>query len=520
MRISLINVQFHEGNNMFPPLGLLYVAGALRDAGHRVQLLDGDPLLETDMVDRVADFDPDLIGLSSLTMTIGRAALLARQLAARLPAVPLMVGGPHATAEPADTLRELGAAVVVVGEGERTAVEVAERYASRAQPDGVPGTVTAQTTAPPRPFIEDMDSLPLPARDLCDFERYLSPPGLIRGWASGRHASLMAGRGCRYRCTFCASHLQLGRTLRMRSVPHVLAELDHLVERYGVRGVYWTDDIFTGDKAWVRELCLALAARPYRLEWACQSRVESVDRLSLGLMKAAGCVQIDFGVESGSKKVLRAMKKGTTYDRVVQAFELVHEMGMRTGASFIIGSPGEELDDIEVTLELARRIASDWTVFFYSTPYPGTDLWRELHAGGWDQSFPPYGESWSNRQRQTPFHQGSLHPDELAEWRLAAQNQHFRRNYLHRRNLGYALRLARVAVAQPALLRTAVEVAVRGGRLDDAVEAWFAADRARVTLRRRLTPVDVAPGGALVAPVGLPPEPPVPWPSAAQGSSS
>lgn len=485
MRISLAHVQFHEGNNMFPPLGLLYVAAALRAEGHRVQVLDGDPLLETDMAARVASFAPELIGLSCLTMTVQRASALAEELRSLLPEVPQMVGGAHATAAPQDALRRLGADVVVVGEGEATAVAVARCLAEGGDPTGLPGTVTARGAGPPRPLLDTLDDLPLPARDLCDFERYLSPPGLIRGLGGDRHASILAGRGCRYRCTFCASHLQLGRRLRMRSVDSVLAEIDHLVQRYSVRGLYFVDDIFTGDRPWVRSFCEALADRGHGLEWGCQSRIESVDRLTLARMRAAGCVQVDFGVESGSKAVLRGMKKGTSNSRVVKAFDLVHAMGMRTGASFILGSPGESDADIRQTLTLARRIRSDWTVFFFSTPYPGTELWHQLRQQGRLDDLPDYGDAWNNRQARTPFPVGDLSPQRLAWWRGVAQNQHFRRNYLRRRNLTYALRLAGVAVQRPALIGQAVQLAVRGGRLDDAVEAWFAADRARVTLRRR-----------------------------------
>ena len=484
MRISLLHVQFHEGNNMFPPLGILYVAGALREAGHRVQVLDGDPLVETDLATRVAAFRPELIGLSFLTMTCGRAATLAADLRRLLPGVPIMAGGPHATAEPEDTLTRLGVDVVVRGEGERSAVEIADRVGAGRSLEGLPGCATPRGRGPDRAPIQDLDTLPLPARDLLDFERYLAAPGLIRGHASARHASVMAGRGCRYRCTFCASHLQLGRDLRMRSVPDVIAELHHLVEEYDVRGVYFVDDIFTGDRRWVRRFCAALARAPFRLEWACQSRVESVDRGLLEAMRAAGCVQVDFGVESGSKRVLRRMKKGTTAASVARAFDLAHDVGLRTGASFILGSPDEEASDLDETLALARRIRSDWTVFFFSTPYPGTELWHELKQSGQLDGLPEYGAVWNNRQNQTPFDQGPLSPEALAAYRRRAQNQHFSRNYLSPRNLRYAARLARQAAARPHLWLEAGRSLLLGGRWDDAVEAWFAEDRARVTAWR------------------------------------
>jgi radical SAM superfamily enzyme YgiQ (UPF0313 family) len=326
--------------------------------------------------------------------------------------------------------------------------------------------------------------VPFPARDLSDFERYLSPPGLIRGWASARHASMLSSRGCPFRCTFCASHLQLGRRFRQRSVDNVLAELDHLVDRYAIRGVYWVDDIFTGDRAWVRELCTQLLARPYRLEWGCQSRVTGIDRVTLEAMKAAGCVQIDFGVESGSQKILNRMRKGTRPDTILKAFDLVRDVGLRTGASFILGTPGEDEDDAMMTLDLARQLRSDWTVFFFSTPYPGTELWGQIRETSFFELFPDYGEEWNNRQNQTPFAMTSLSPTQLAGLRRLAQNEAFRRNYLHTRNVGYAARLTTVALRKPHLIRKALQIAISGGRLDDAVEAWFAADRAEVTTRR------------------------------------
>jgi anaerobic magnesium-protoporphyrin IX monomethyl ester cyclase len=484
MRVALVHVQFHEGNNLFPPLGLLYVAGALRAVGHRVRVWDADPWLEADLVERLAAFDPELVGFSFLTMTWTRAVELAAQVRARLPGVRLIAGGPHATALPRETLRGLGAVAVVQGEGEESAVALVDALEAGRDPHGLPGVCTDRGAGPARPRVADLDRLPMPARDLTDFARYLSPPGLIRGLGSARHASLMAGRGCRYRCTFCASHLQLGRELRMRSPGHVLAEIDQLVRRYGVRGLYFVDDIFTGDRVWVREFCAGLAARGHDLEWGCQSRVESVDRVTLQAMRRAGCAQIDFGVESGSRAVLRSMKKGTAWDPVVRAFDLVHDAGMRTGASFILGSPGEAEEDVADTLALAARLRSDWTVFFFSTPYPGTELWEQVRAAGGDRAFPEWGEAWNNRQNRTPFDLGGLPPERLADLRRVAQNRHFRSNYLRRRNLRFAARLAAVAAGEPRLWGQALRTAARCGRLDDLVEACFAADRARRSLRR------------------------------------
>lgn len=470
LRIALANVQFHEGNNVFPPLGVLYVAGALRAAGHDVHVVDGDPVARPGLAEEVCRESPEVVGFSFLTMTWERARRLVVDVRARLPNARLIVGGAHATADPSGTLRAFPVDAVVVGEGERTALDLVRRLQDGASWDGVPGVVTAAGAGPTRPFEPSLDSLPFPARDLLGHEPYLRPPGLIRGWASSRIASMLAGRGCPFACSFCESHRQMGTRVRMRSVANVLAELDQLVERDRIRGVYWVDDVFTHDRAWVLELCEALGRRPYRLRWGCQSRVTSVDRRLLEAMRDAGCVQVDFGVESGSARMLKAMHKSITPTDVEEAFSLAHAVGLRTGASFILGSPDETEEDLAATAELARRIDSDWTIFFFSTPYPGTELY-ERAAPRWRGLWPEFGERWNNRVGPTPLAHGGLDPALVLRTRARLQNRHFARNYLHLRNVPFMLRLART-LPRPEV-RAALGRVLVAGRLDEVVEAAF-----------------------------------------------
>lgn len=476
MRLALVNVQYHEGNNVFPPLGLLYVAGALRAAGHSLLVLDGDPRLRPELLEQVVDFRPQAVGLSFLTMTYDRARDLAQALRRRLPGLRLFAGGAHATVEPEATLAELELDAVVLGEGEHSAVELVAAWQDGGG-EGVPGTLTAAGRGPERPGIADLDDLPFPARDLIGHTTYLRPPGLIRGYASAGIASMLAGRGCPFRCSYCGSHLQLGRTVRLRSVGNVLAELAQLIAQDGIRGMYWVDDVFTHDRAWTLELCRALARRGWGLRWGCQSRVSAVDEALLVAMRQAGCVQVDFGVESGSRKVLRQMHKGIDPRQVEEAFSLARRLGLRTGASFILGSPGEDEEDIAETAALAARLRPDWTVFFYSTPYPGTDLWKKLRGTEAAAAWPAYGEAWNNRVTRDPFPGAEVDPARLVAWRARLQNRHFRSNYLRRQNLPFILRLART-LPSPPVRRALQDAALRTGRLDDVVEAAFATWRA------------------------------------------
>jgi anaerobic magnesium-protoporphyrin IX monomethyl ester cyclase len=472
VRISLLHVQFHEGNNIFPPLGILYVGAVLRNAGHEVQILDRDPRRRADTVADMVAFRPDVVGLSFMTMTYDRAVDVARQLRDRLPRAHLIAGGPHPTADPEGTLRAMAIDSVAVGEGEATMLDLVQRLEAGEDLAGTPGLwVDPDTAPPPRAAIEDLDSLPFPARDLLGHGPYLRPPGLIRGYASSRIASMLASRGCPFACSFCASKQQLGKAVRFRSPDDLMAELDHLVAVDGIRGMYFVDDLFTHDREWTLAFCAALRRRPYRLEWACQARVHQVDEALLRAMKAAGCVQIDYGVESGSARVLKAMRKGTKPAQIVAAFALTRKVGLRTGASFVLGSPGETEADLQETAAIARQIDADWTVFFLSTPYPGTHLHKQTEDH--HDAYPQYGEHWNNRITARPFEQGSVSPDRLRTVRASLQNRHFRRNYLHRRNVPFILRLA-PTLARPHVARTALSVTLGRGRMDDLVEAAFA----------------------------------------------
>jgi anaerobic magnesium-protoporphyrin IX monomethyl ester cyclase len=474
VRIALVNVQFHEGNNVFPPLGLLYVAGSLRAAGHSLLVLDGDPRVRPAMLAQIVAHSPHMVGFSFLTMTWDRAQELIVAVRAALPGAFLFAGGAHVTADPDASLANTELDAVVIGEGEVAAVEVAAILGGGGSLESVAGMVTRHGRGPERIPVQDLDTLPFPARDLLGHAPYLRPPGLIRGWASSGIASMLGGRGCPFKCAYCASHQQLGRRVRLRSVGNIIDELSLLQARDGIRGMYWVDDVLTHDRAWALELCEALVGRG--LSWGCQSRADAVDGPLVRAMKAAGCVQIDVGVESGSARVLRQMHKGVTPEQTVEAFDVIHAAGLRTGASFILGFPGETEEDVEATASLAARLRSDWTVFFFATPYPGTELWRRT-VGAQGERWPEWGERWNNRIGPTPLVEGPVSPERLAWWRGKLQNRHFRRNYVRARNVPFIARLARTLPQRP--VRKAIgRLLVGGGRADDVVEAAFSAWRA------------------------------------------
>ena len=478
MKISLINVQISEGNNIVPPLGILYIAAALEQQGHELQVFDIDPDVSS-CVEQIKVFAPHIVGLSCYTNTYPKAQRLTEKLKQELPHAIFICGGVHATAKPVETMRELRVDYLVYAEGERSTSRLVQCLESGALEEiaGIKGLYYWKNgeivyTGPPE-LIDDLDSIPFPARRLLDFGPYLVPPGMIRGHALERITTLLTSRGCPYPCTYCASHIVQGKKVRRRSARNVIAELEGMVNDYSIRGFYICDDLVTGDRDWMMEFSRQLAQKNLGLRWGCQSRVDYVDEEMLSVMKQAGCVQIDFGVESGSDKTLKTMKKKATADEARAAFALMHRMKMRACATFILGFPGETEEDMEETYRLAKEINADYTAFYFLTPYPGTPIYNMAVQNAWIDPKLVADERFTHRQAAVPIMAIEHSPEKLAAIRRRFQNRFFVHNYLRWRNLRFYGSLLWALLGSPRDAIRAVGGFFRTLRLDDFVEAVF-----------------------------------------------
>jgi radical SAM superfamily enzyme YgiQ (UPF0313 family) len=190
-------------------------------------------------------------------------------------------------------------------------------------------------------------------------------------------------RGCPWGCTFCTAPLYYGRGLRRRPVPQVADEMAQNVERFGIREFFIWADTFTADRSYVQELCRAVLARGLRISWTCNSRVDTIDAETLGLMKEAGLWMISFGLESGSDAVLAASGKGITVAQSRAAVTLAHRLGIRVAGHFMLGLPGETEGTMAGTLALALELPLDVAQFYAASPFPGTALFDEALRKGW-----------------------------------------------------------------------------------------------------------------------------------------
>jgi anaerobic magnesium-protoporphyrin IX monomethyl ester cyclase len=274
---------------------------------------------------------------------------------------------------------------VVLGEGERAIVELVTNI-TKCEDDSAIATVPGiayryeekiMKTAPR--FISDLDQIPYPARHLLPMDFY----DRTIDYLSVRPVDTMnIIRGCPHNCVYCEVKKLFGRKIRAFSPPRVVEEIDHLVNKYGSKGIYFVGDNFTVQKKRTIEICELIKKYKIDIEWVCDTRVDLVSRELLREMKDAGCRTIWFGVESGSPPILQKMNKGITLQQAVHAFKLCKREGIHIACSFMLGIPGETVNDMKATLKFAKKLDPDWCQFNIFIATPVSSLYEEILQRG------------------------------------------------------------------------------------------------------------------------------------------
>ncbi len=401
-------------------MGLGYLAGALLAHGYDVDIWDADVESEFESFDQRLSHDPyPVVGLSAPTPLIANAWQAAAT--AKKHGAVTILGGPHLTLMPHESMERPEVDLVVRGEAERTLIEVLRLLArdpgsQRLNVDGpsprlfdpAAGWADIQGLSwrdlegniqhnPDRPLTTDLDAIPFPAHHLFKIERYTNLNPLTDGLnPNARAYTIVTSRGCPYKCIYCSKPIT-GHTWRPRSVADVIAEWRWLVEDLGATEIGVTDDVWNLDRERAKELCRALIENNLNhVPWITihGMKVNNTDLELFQLMKAAGCKRVGFGVESGDDDVLRhIIKKGQTVEMARNAFRWAKQAGLQTMGFFIYGMPGETEETMERTTRLALELDPDLAHFMLATPYPGTELWSMLQASGhlhvqageWDQ---------------------------------------------------------------------------------------------------------------------------------------
>lgn len=365
-----------------PYIGQQYVASGLLRDGHEVRCVDLAAVQftgsEEDVVNTAESWAPDMIGMTLFTQNAARGYCLAKRVQ---PTTRLLVaGGPHATVCPDEVLAS-GFDVAVCGEGEHAVVELARWLdsGSKGAPPAIAGCCIQRVMGSPARSIKNLDDLAFPFESYpCFDEKAYSPAGMV---VTG---GLITSRGCPARCTFCANYV-MGRGHQWRSAANVLAEMIEFLRRYNVAHFPIWDDAFTACRSRVAELCDAISAEPVLqgITWTCNTPANMVSPRDLAHMRKAGCVAINFGIESGDKNILKIIKKGQRPDRVEQAVKAAKAEGMTTIVNFMFGFPEEGVKELDNTLDLMRALAGVTDIFNHRgvlVPFPGTVVYDQNHG--------------------------------------------------------------------------------------------------------------------------------------------
>jgi anaerobic magnesium-protoporphyrin IX monomethyl ester cyclase len=385
LHITLVNPAAPVGAAMHMPfalLGLGYLAAVLEKNNYKVDVIDCQILnmsLE-EFKREISKRQPDILGVTSSTLTYQTGLKLLKISKEVCPNCITVAGGAHVTFWDDHALEECPELDVVIRkEGENTMLEIVQRIeAGKGYQDilGITCRVDGKIVRnPDRPYIEDLDSLPFPARHLWPMERFRELEDILY---------LATSRGCIYWCEFCTTVRMHGRKYRMRSPKNVVDELEELYQKYGIKKFTFCDDAFTVDQSRIEDLCNEILKRRLKIEWNCGTRVDMITKELLSKMKEAGCISVWFGVESGTQQVLDAMKKGITPELTVRVLSWVRELGLKPVPNVILGFPGETKKSAWKTIKFVEKIAPDDVGFYnVATPFPGTPMYNIVKEKGW-----------------------------------------------------------------------------------------------------------------------------------------
>ncbi len=392
-----------------PPIGLAYIAAFLREHGHRVTIIDADvERLNNEQITQRAQ-KADLAAITTTAPIYSSALSLANRIKQLNSHTKVVLGGPQATFLDYDSLEASAADAVVRGEGERTVLDIADTIESGGVFDFAGVTYRDADTIvrnPDRKLLPNLDDIPFPARDLLPMEKY-SPP---------KSTGIISSRGCPFRCIFCASSKLYNKTFRARSAHNVFEEVAQLVAQ-GYKNVTMLDDNFMLDKECAFAFADLVEEHHLKFEFSCTGRVDSIDEELLRRLREIGCNGLFFGVESASDDTLKLIKKGITTDQVMSAFDVLKYHDIPTIASFMIGLPGDDRQNVVDTIDLAKRVRPDFAMFSVTTPYPGTELYEHIDRYDLEITL----DDWSQYTLTTPVVRTSaLSTEDLQRWLVKA----------------------------------------------------------------------------------------------------
>jgi len=375
---------FEKEHKVTPPNGIGYLAGMLEANGAQCFYIDAikDCLTVAEITQKAKFIQPQLIGISLLTPMYKNSKTLIQAL--KQNGFYVVVGGPHASALPRETLLDTCADYLIFGEGEITLQQLCQSlHRSVVMPLAeIDGLAFKQDDLiivnQQRPLIQDIDSLPFPAWHLFPPDQYPFAP---QGTMAKRYpvAAITTSRGCPFNCAFCSTNVIWRRKFRARSAKNVVDEIELLVRQFRVREIHFIDDNLTTQSERVYQICDELDKRGLKIVWSCPNgvRIDSLDINLVRRMKKSGCYSLTFGIEAGNQEILNRIRKKITLQQVEEVVTMVKNEGIETRGFFIVGLPSETRTTIRQTIDFAKKLPLSFAGFSIFVLMPGLELFKE-----------------------------------------------------------------------------------------------------------------------------------------------
>ena len=380
------------------PLGLAYIASYLEKQGYTLQILDcmayyeeiekrsdGNyriGLSERKIIQKIKSFNPDVVGVSCSFSIYEEDSIKIAELVKKNSKALVVFGGANSSANPDSILKNKNVDMIVKGEGEVVFSNIVKNFADKKKRDSIPGTIVIGRKNKikinkPAGYIKNLDEIPFPARHLLPMEKYLKHPQNAMANMRKPTTEIVTSRGCPFNCIFCSIHTVWGRKWRARSAKNVVDELEYLKKKYGIKEFRFFDDNMTWDKKRIIEICDEIIKRKLNIKWDTPNgiAIATLNEEVLKKMKQAGYYKIIMGIESGSKKTLSFMRKPVSLKHAKKIINLCNKIGIWTWSTFVIGFPDETGEDIEKTIDFAKKSGLNFVTFYIAQPYPGTEMY-------------------------------------------------------------------------------------------------------------------------------------------------
>lgn len=382
-------IKFKAGGQT-PPTGLALLAAICRKKGYKTAIIDAPAVnfSSEDVINDLIKKNPKYVGITAVTISIFNAKDLCLSIKKHLPNIKIILGGPHITAVPDETIKRMGNFfdIAVIGEGDITILELLDALKKNKSLNTVKGIAYPAEDnkklifTEPQNILTDLDSLPFPAWDLLpNLSKYYTPPAhTVKKFPA---ALLVTSRGCPGLCTFCDNQV-FGRRFRGYSADYIIKMIKHLKKEYNINEIQFRDDNFLVFKERTKEICEKIIEEKIDIVWSCAGRVDMITPETLVLLKKAGCWQIWYGIESGSNDVLKAIKKNTNVEIITKAITETKKAGISPCGFFIIGMPTETEKDIKKTIDLLLKLPLDEFHISHLVPFPGSEIYYNADKFG------------------------------------------------------------------------------------------------------------------------------------------